>query len=249
MAKQTGILKIEGTLDQLTFYKSIDGNLVRTKGGVSGERIANDPVFIRTRENGAEFGMAATAGKVLRDSVRSLLLNGSDKRVTSRLTKLMTEIKNFDSSSPRGLRQIFIALNDPAAMALLKGFNFNINSALGSILFKPFSVDTLSGTITINDVVPINDIAFPQGATHISFVGAYARVDFNSKLTEVVYTPEVNLPIDGNLSQVVLTPPNVPSLLGTNIYILQIKFFQEVNTIQYSLKNGAYNATAIVEAV
>jgi hypothetical protein len=208
MAKQTGILKIEGTLDQLTFYKSIDGNLVRTKGGVSGERIANDPVFIRTRENGAEFGMAATAGKVLRDSVRSLLLNGSDKRVTSRLTKLMTEIKNFDSSSPRGLRQIFIALNDPAAMALLKGFNFNINSALGSILFKPYTLDTLTGTITIDNLVPLNDIAFPEGATHVSFLGAFAAVDFNTNDYDAVYTTEINLPIDGTSTQVVLTPPN-----------------------------------------
>jgi hypothetical protein len=52
MARQKSFLKIEGTLDELTFYKS-DGNyLVKTKGGISGDRIANDPAFQRTRENG-----------------------------------------------------------------------------------------------------------------------------------------------------------------------------------------------------
>lgn len=51
MAKLKGILKIEGTLDELTFYKTQDGHLVKTKGGVSAERIANDPNFQRTREN------------------------------------------------------------------------------------------------------------------------------------------------------------------------------------------------------
>lgn len=55
MAKLKGILKIEGTLDELTFYKTQDGHLVKTKGGVSADRIANDPNFQRTRENGSEF--------------------------------------------------------------------------------------------------------------------------------------------------------------------------------------------------
>ena len=51
MAKQQSFLKVAGTLDGLTFYKSVDGHLVRTKGGVSKGRIMNDPAYIRTREN------------------------------------------------------------------------------------------------------------------------------------------------------------------------------------------------------
>jgi hypothetical protein len=51
MAKSKGLLKIEGTLDGMTFYKSQDGYLVRTKGGVFAKRIANDAAFARTREN------------------------------------------------------------------------------------------------------------------------------------------------------------------------------------------------------
>lgn len=39
MAKLNGILKIEGKLENLTFYKSADGHMVRTKGGVSKNRI------------------------------------------------------------------------------------------------------------------------------------------------------------------------------------------------------------------
>ena len=49
MAKQKSFLKVAGTLDGLTFYKSVDGHLVRTKGGVSKGRIMNDPAYIRTR--------------------------------------------------------------------------------------------------------------------------------------------------------------------------------------------------------
>lgn len=95
MAQQKGIIKIEGTLGDLTFYKSQDGHLVKSKGGVSAERIATDPTFARTRENGQEFANAAKAGKLLRDAFRVMMLTASDGRVTSRLTKLMTEIKKL----------------------------------------------------------------------------------------------------------------------------------------------------------
>ena len=62
MAKQKGIIKLTGKIGDLSFYKSKDGYLAREKGGVDGERIKNDPAFARTRENGSEFGLAATAG-------------------------------------------------------------------------------------------------------------------------------------------------------------------------------------------
>ena len=50
MAKLKGIIKLEGTLDNWTFYKGKEGYLVKTKSGVSKERIQNDPAFERTRE-------------------------------------------------------------------------------------------------------------------------------------------------------------------------------------------------------
>ena len=34
MAKQTGIIKLKGTIGDISFYKSADGHLARSKGGV-----------------------------------------------------------------------------------------------------------------------------------------------------------------------------------------------------------------------
>jgi hypothetical protein len=70
MARQRGIIKLDGTIGDITFYKSKDGFLAREKGGVPADRIANDPAFQRTRENGAEFGRAGKAGKTLRTAIR-----------------------------------------------------------------------------------------------------------------------------------------------------------------------------------
>ena len=63
MARQKGIIKLDGTIGDITFYKSKDGYLAREKGGIPADRIANDPAFQRTRENGAEFGRAGKAGR------------------------------------------------------------------------------------------------------------------------------------------------------------------------------------------
>lgn len=99
MARQKGIIKLKGSISGISFYKTQDGHLAREKGGVDGDRIKNDAAFVRTRENDAEFGSAASAGKALRDALRPMLQNASDNRVVSRLTKVMTDIKNIDATS------------------------------------------------------------------------------------------------------------------------------------------------------
>ena len=92
MARQTGLIKIKGTLDNVNFYKTKDGDLARMKTSVDGTRIANDPAFERTRENNQEFGNAAQAGKLMRDALRPIALNATDGRMVSRLTQLMAQI-------------------------------------------------------------------------------------------------------------------------------------------------------------
>ncbi len=247
MARQKGIIKLEGKIGDISFYKSKDGYLAREKGGVDASRIKNDPAFERTRENGSEFGGSARSGKLLRDAVRTMMQNASDSRVTSRLTKLMTQIKNLDGISARGARNVGVAIAAPAAQAILKGFNFNDKAILGSILFNPFDVDLGTGVITLDDLIPINDLNTPPGATHITLRGAWAKVDFATGDTDVQESNAVNLPIDATSTNVVLTPAAAAAGAGTDLFLLMVEFFQEVNGNQYTLKNGAYNALSIVE--
>ena len=249
MAKLNGILKIEGTLQDMTFYKSQDGHLVRTKGGVSGDRIANDPAFVRTKENGAEIGASASAGKFLRDAFRNMVETSADNRVTSRLTQVMTQLKNLDTISVRGERSVDKGIATSEGKALLKDFNFNINAILRSILYKPYSVITATGVTTNTNLIPATDISEPSGATHVRIKGAFGVVDFDLGTSEVFYTNVVTLPVNNTSTTISLTPTAVPTAAGTKIYLLLIEFFQEVNGTLYSLNNGAYNALAIIDVV
>jgi hypothetical protein len=73
MARQKGIIKLKGTIGDITFYKTQDGHLAREKGGIDASRIKTDPAFQRTRENGSEFGRAGKAGKVLRTALTRVI--------------------------------------------------------------------------------------------------------------------------------------------------------------------------------
>ncbi len=249
MAKLTGILKIEGTLQDMTFYKTQDGHLVKTKSGVSGDRIANDPAFVRTRENGTEFGLSASAGKLVRDTFRILLQNASDNRVTSRLTQLMSQLKNLDSTSARGQRLVSLGIQTPEGINLVKAFNFNDKSVLGSILFTPYTVDTTTGVISIANLTPAFDIKNVPGATHVAIIGAFGAINFDSGTGDIQFTNAVNLPIDNVGSPVTLTPVALPTTVGTNFFLLEVIYFQQVNGSQYILNNGAFNALSVIDLV
>jgi hypothetical protein len=247
MARQSGLIKLKGTLDNVNFYKTKDGNLARMKTSVDAKRIANDPAFERTRENGKEFGSSAASGKLLRDAVRPMSMNASDGRVTARMTKVMTVIKNLDAVNDRGKRVVSQGIQDPEGVAALKGFDFNKEALLGSILYKPFTVDPASGEIVIPNLVPQMDISWPQGATHIQLSCGFVGVDFDTNEKDLQISQMVNLPIDPTATTVTLTPAGAPAVASTKLFLLKIEFFQEVNGNQYTLKNGAYNALKVVE--
>src|SRR6478609_1408538 len=99
MARQKGIIKLKGTIGDITFYKSQDGYLAREKGGVEADRIATDPNFLLTRQNGAEFGTAGKAGRMLRTAIRSLLQNIADNRMVGRLTREMVKVLQADATN------------------------------------------------------------------------------------------------------------------------------------------------------
>lgn len=247
MARLNGLIKFEGTLDNLTFYKSADGHFVRTKGGVSKNRIMNDPAFVRTRENGKEFGSIAGSGKLLRNSLGSFVFKAKDAKLSSRLVKVMGQIKNLDSESIRGERNVAMGLTDAAAKLLLKGFDFNARATLGSVLNSSISVDVSTGTVTIAPFNPMEQLRSADGATHFSVQVGYLNLDFATGESDLTVSPEEIYPLVQGVITPVLTPNAVPNGNGVGMHVLLIEFFQEVNGVQYLLNNGAYNVLNLLE--
>ena len=175
------------------------------------------------------------------------MMNASDNRVTSRITQVMTDIKNLDATSVRGKRTVGVGVGVATGRALLKGLNFNNSAILGAVLYKPYAVNTTTGVITITGLVPLTDVVYPAGATHLSITGAMGNINFATGVFDVKLTNVQNIAISATSTAVTLTPTALPAGTGTKVFILKIEFFQLMNGVQYSLKNGAYNLLAIIE--
>ncbi|WP_250434135.1 hypothetical protein [Hanstruepera flava] len=249
MAKYKSLFKVRGSLDDVNFYKTEDGYRMRTKGGVSKERIQKDPAFERTRENNNEFGASASSGKLLRRSILDMVSNAKDSKLASRLTQRMIKVKNQDQTSFRGQRKVEIGIQTPEGKAWLKGFNFNRKAPLEEVLQTDFSLDTVTGEVTITDFTPTQKLYIPPGATHVEFTTGFLNLDFATKEKDLQLSNTVNVAINATTSTVTLTPSAAASGSGQSIYLLKIAFFQDINGLQYPLKNGEFNALQIIEVL
>jgi len=247
MARQKGIIKLKGTIGDITFYKtSQDGHLAREKGGIEKERIMSDPAFQRTRENGSEFGRAGKAGKMLRTALRALLLNSADGRMVSRLTQQMVRVIQADAVNERGLRNVI-----DGEAELLLGFEFNIRGKLGTTLYAPFvgAIDRVTGEIKVDlaPFVPLNMISAPSGTTHYKIISGGAEIDFEAETFVVETSATAILPWDAAPTVAISHTNQVTAASTKPLFLaLGIEFYQEVNGQMYALKNGAFNPLALV---
>ena len=247
MARQKGIIKLKGTIGDITFYKTQDGHLAREKGGIDASRIASDPAFQRTRENGSEFGRAGKAGKLLRTALRPLLINSADGRMVSRLTQAMVKVIQADLVSDRGLRNVI-----DGEAELLFGFEFNIRGKLGTSLYAPFvaTIDRVTGEISVDiaSFIPSNMIAAPSGTTHFKIISGGAEVDFEAETYVVATSETAILPWDATPTAVINQVNAVTAASTKPLFLaLGVEFYQQINGTMYPLKNGAFNPLSVAK--
>jgi hypothetical protein len=247
MPKQLGTGKIKGTIGDLTFYQSQDGLMVKQKSAVSAERIATDPAYARTRENGREFGRAGKTGKVIRSAFSSLLSQVADGRMISRLLKAIMNAQKSDTTSVRGERNI---MNGNAS--LLEKFDFNVRSPLGAVLLAQFSAvaNRATGvmTVTIPAFIPVKTIKVPDGATHFKLLSAAAAIDFVNEtfVTTSKSTAEIAYGLQEE-AEITLTQ-QLPANSDDHLFqVLGIEFYQQFNGGFYPLNSGNFNALTIIK--
>jgi hypothetical protein len=249
MTRVNGVVSFQGTYEDMTFYKKEGKNYVRKKSGVSKERIANDPNYVRTRENMNEFSLNISSGKMLRLSLGSLVFKAKDARLSNRLMQTMSKIKNLDSTSARGERSVSNGIATAEGKQYLIGFDFNSNAPLDSVLFANYTLDTATGEIAIASIIPADQLRFPEGATNVVFQCGVLNIDFATGLTDLVLSPPNNLLLNVTQSSISMIPASMPTGAGVTVYLFIVTFFQEINGVQYSLKNEEYNVLHIVDVI
>ena len=258
MAKQTGILKYSGNLGGISHYKmkGVKGDLAKVANGPSKEQIATDPKFKRTRENNAEFGVSAKAGKSMRVALASVIKNFADPQVVGRITKVFKAI-NLEGVGDRGKRPIDVSLNKEK----LIGFEFDKITSFSTIFTAPFSFTENAArnesTLTIPAFNPLDYISTPAGATHFRVLNGIAvisdvRWDDVSKVYNVV-EPDLDtinvleysnyLAVDSPITvstTIVAALAGAPTMTAdaSALNVIGIEFYQKVNGSYYLFASG-----------
>lgn len=120
MARQLGDIKLQGTIGNLTFYKSGKDYFVRTKGGPSREQVLKSGMFKNTRANASEFAHCSGCAKALNRAI--CLLCSDQPSVYRQILKLMLLLKKMDHESVWGDRKIYKSLSQKEAVVCLSNF-------------------------------------------------------------------------------------------------------------------------------
>lgn len=180
MARVENIVHLRGTIDNITYYKLRGKYYARRKSSIDPQRIATDPVFLRTRQTMAEFGRAGKAGRLLRKAAMGSLGLPPDFDITSRLTKLMMQVIATDPVNEPGMRTV-----SNGKVAMLRQFSFNQSRSLRS-LFRVHTVpaiDPVSGmmSVSVPAFIPYDAVKGPAGASHFRIVALALELDFENE--------------------------------------------------------------------
>jgi hypothetical protein len=251
MARQLSLVKFEGKIGDLSFYKDKRGYQARMKGGPSKEQINSDPRFQRTKENGQEFGRAANASKKLREQLREVLSQGSDAAFSNRLTGRMNRVLRADEINGRGDRQVLAA-----NLGQLVGLECNLKAQLKDVFFlkiRPtYDRATGDGYIEIPAIIAKNVIKGLEGATHVQIQLVATEYDAqNPDADEVAIARSAYMDIGKSdltaAQNIILTLEPQPE--SAVLIMMGISYFQFVNGGYYPLSNGMYNALTFVQVI
>ena len=246
MPRQKSILKVQGTLDDLTFYQKEGKHFVRRKSSLDGSRILTDPKFGRTRENFQEFQQVMQTGKFIRQALQQSFATVAEPRIHLRLSKLLARIKNLDGVGERGKRVVAEGLQTPEGNALLTKFSFNRLAPLDQIVRVKPTLDPVTGIISINGLVPLEMVSAPPGATHVGFQSEWTRLDLETGEFDTVVTTATPVALDITAQNVVLEPTAAPQGSGKDLIALTVRFFQSLNGNYYPFNDGSHQTGTIL---
>ncbi len=234
MAKQTGIIKLAGTIDGLNFYYLNGKPVVRKSGGgFNGQAIKTKVSMVRVRENSNEFGACMVAVNAFKASLAPFLTQFKDGQLHQRLAGLFSAIKRCDAIEERGKRNVSNGLATADGVALLKNFVLTAGTNLAGVLAHRYRFDFLTG-LHLEDFDG-KQIQFANGSTHLKVVVGFLTFDFESLAYRLVVSDAVYLD-KASVGNFTLSPLETNMAAGKAIGVVFTQFVQKTNGVYYPFK-------------
>lgn len=234
MAKAFGPVQIVGTLDDLNFYITADGNIVREKGktGNTKKSFKENPVFTPMKLHSKDFGLCSKKGRVFRQLVKAFYDHAKDGSIAGRCHQLLHAIMKEDQLHPRGSRQLITGLQTKEALGFFIGFEGNKARPLGTVLKRKIAFNWVKREINIKTINPLQHIDWPTEASQAHLQIAMANWNCVNDTYETVYSNEIILEKKASVCPLpfVLAPPENKDLW---LAFIHVKFSSRIyNTLK-----------------
>ena len=172
-------IRIHGKMKNRPGLKEIRRELLAMCGPLHLKKKVTRKVSALTMENAIAFGMAASAGKLLRNAISPLLDGVKDASGHQRLIKKLMEVimKNPSGVKSEGLKN--------GNLELLCGYDFNNKSYETARLFSGISatINRNAGymTLSVPSFDAAIDIVAPKNATHYKLLSVGVGADFRKR--------------------------------------------------------------------
>jgi len=247
MNRQTGPIKIQATLGDVTYYKRNGVYLVKRKSVVSRNRLKYSREYEAFRRHQQEFGQASIGGKWIRNAFAPLLEGLTDPNCVGRLTKSVLNVIQSDPVNPAGQRMI-----QDGDLGLLNGFEFNARCALSQVLKVPIQLETDSTTgsviLGIQYFIPARHLRYPKIASHFQLVLGIASMNVSSGQYQTNFAETVPMPVKSNLSSTLSISCALSQATTDPVMIVVgVRFSQLVSGVYEPVLNAKFLALGIVQ--
>lgn len=224
MARQTGIIKVTGLLDGISYYQSPWGMIARRKGGASKERIKTAPEFENVRRHNAEFGNCSRAGAFLR---KALMPFWFEKKVHARagdFLQLMSDLMKLDGVSSYGSRSPGKGMSTVEGKKLVSGKSFEGKCLSARVFPKDLQVNLVNGGWQIElDCLP-KLMKLPRAASFIEITFIRMSFDLDQRCALVLEENKQVFDVAVGFSMVVNFAASNPI---NELVILRFEFFRQ----------------------
>jgi len=249
MNKQSGPIKIQATINDLTYYKRKGEYLVKSKSSVSSKRLKYSPEYAALRQHQQDFGLASTGGKLIRLAFAPLIAPVADFNCVSRLTANVLKVLQSVQANPSGKRNIL-----DGDLNMLKGFEFNAQCGLSQVLRKSIKLTANAGNVSVSieipEFVPSRHLKSPQVSSHFQMILGMAATDFNNASYQSAFAETAQMPVKSSLGNTLSITCALGEMTSDPVLIVVGMRFSQLNSVVYEpVLNSGYQALSIVEVL
>jgi hypothetical protein len=193
MAKIIAPFLIKGTIDDINFVVTADGNnyaRAKRESTLTSKEFNANPIYDHIRDHGQEFGHCAKKSVVFRHLAVRFNKLAKDGSFAGRANKLLFDILQEDNTHPQGKRTLPEGLKTSDGKEALLFFESNKLRPLRQVLKIKEQWDQDSSTMTLINFITNEHLGWPEEATHVYLSIASANWDFESDTYDTCYSEE-----------------------------------------------------------